>query len=47
MALALEKVVNEKLRNLHVVSCFHMLIYGDILSILLKSYLEHLWANIN
>jgi hypothetical protein len=47
LALALEKLVNEKLHNLHGVGCFHMLIYGDILSVLLMSYLEHLWANIN
>jgi hypothetical protein len=47
LALALEKLVNEKLHNLHGVGCFHTLIYGDILSVLLMSYLEHLWANIN
>jgi hypothetical protein len=29
LALALEKLVNEKLHNLHAVSFFHMLIYRE------------------
>jgi len=47
LALALEKLVNEKLHNLHGVSCFHMLISGEILCGLLKTYIEHLWENTN
>nr|TKW00015.1 hypothetical protein SEVIR_8G081700v2 [Setaria viridis] len=30
LALALEKLVNEKLHNLHAASCFHMLIHREV-----------------
>lgn len=45
LALALEKLVNEKLHNLHGVSC--ILAEKYILRALLKAYIENLWANIS